>query len=156
MLARRRRNVLFPFFLRWFDFAKEWVRSLAVNLKSYSHHHWPSKVVILFFWELAVVTNKPCSKRGRLCSHITSQKSTHARAENTDTGDHTAPLPFLLSLLFDLLSGKSSGNRFHYWAQKNIWFMMQSAHLAKPQREVKVQNYPFCEHLTPSNSPQIF
>lgn len=106
VLARRRRNVLFPVFLRWFDFAKEWVRSLAVNLRSYSHHHWPSKAVILFCWEMAVVTNKPWSKCGRLCSHITFQKSTHARDENTDTRDHTTPLPFLGSLLFDLVSGK--------------------------------------------------
>lgn len=68
-------NVFFPFFLWWCDFEKEWVRSLAVNLKSYSHHHWPNKAVILFFWGLAVVKNKPWSKRGHLCSHTTPQKS---------------------------------------------------------------------------------
>lgn len=79
VLERWRRNEFFLFFLRWFDFTEERLRSLGVNLKSYSHQHWPSKVVISFLWELAVVTNKPWSKRGCLCSHIPLQKSTHAR-----------------------------------------------------------------------------
>lgn len=152
----RRRNVFFPFFLRRFDFAKEWVRSLAVSLKSYSHHHWPSKAAILFFWEPAVVTNKPWSKRGHPCSHLTLQKSTHARAENTDTRDHTTPLPFQVDLLFALVSGKDSGNRFQYWAQKNSWFITHSANLAKLHKKVKAQKHPFCEHLMPSSSPQLF
>lgn len=144
--------MFFPFFLRWCDSAKEWVRSLAVNLKSYSHHHWPSKAVILFFWELAVVTNKPWSKHGHLCSPTTSQKSPSARVENTDTRELPTPLPLLVGLLFDLVSG----NSFQDWAQKNSWLMIHSANLAKPQKKVTVLKHPFYEHLMPSNSPQLF
>ena len=152
----RRRSVFFPSFVRWFDFAEEWVMSIAVNLKSYSHHHWPSKVVILFFQELAVVTNKPWSKCGCLCSHITLQVSTHARTENADTGDHTTPLPFLVNLPFDLISGRGSGKRFQYWAQMNSWFIIGSANLAKLQRRVEVQTYAFCKHPLLSNTPHQF
>ena len=150
-------GVCFPLFLfRWFDFAEEWSMSLAVNLKICSHHHWPSKVVILFFQELTVVTNKPWSKCRCLCSHITLQHSTHARIENADTGDHATPLPFLVSLPFDLISGRGSGKRFQYWAQKSVWFIIGSANLAKLQRRVEVQTDRFHKHLLLSNTPHLF
>lgn len=142
-----RRSMFSPSFFRWFDFAEEWVRSLAVNLRSYSHYHWPSKVVISFFQELAVVTNQPLSKHGCPCSHITLQECTRARTENTDTGDCATPLPFLANLLFDLISGKGSSKRFHYWAQMNSWFIIGSASLAKLQRRIEVQTYSLCKHL---------
>lgn len=126
-----------------------------------SHQYSTLALVFVLWWgfppkELAVVTNKPWSKCGHPCSHLTLQKSTHARAENADTRDHTTPLPFQVDLLLALVSGKGSGNRFQYWAQKNSWFITHSANLAKLHKKVKAQKHPFCEHLMPSSSPQLF